>query len=207
MGSRMFAAVVPPREVIEELDAYTDPRRQSDSRLHWASSRQWHLTTLFIDPLPDRSLEPLLESLAEIAARQDAFRVRLAGGGCFPDPTALRVLYLAVQQGSDELAHLAKVSRAAASTAGAAPDGTRYVPHLTLARARTRFDATRWLQIVDSFGAFEFEASELVMFESFLGEGPRGGARHAEVARFGFKAAEEDKWWRRGRPSVAPLDG
>lgn len=182
----MFAAVFPPAAVIEELEEYIAPRRESDRRLSWVWPEQWHLTTVFVDDCPERSLEPLLESLGALAARTPAFDVRLAGGGAFPDPFTTRVLYLGVTSGEESLRALTKHGRAAASTVGAAPDGTRFVPHLTLARTRTRFDATRWLGVLDSFGGFDWRAGELTVIRSHLRQGPRNRSRYEVLAELPF---------------------
>lgn len=182
MTTRIFAAVFPPQQVIEGLEAYIGPRREADSRVRWVWPEQWHLTTLFIDDCPERSLDPLLEGLAEIAARTGPFTVRLGGGGCFPDPFAVRVFYLGVTKGADALRGLSKTSRASASSVGAPPDGTRFVPHLTLARTRTRIDGTRWLGVLDSFGQFEWRATEMQVIRSHRGEGPGRRSRYELLA-------------------------
>lgn len=182
MTTRIFSAVVPPQRVIDGLEEYVGPRRQADSRLRWVWPEQWHLTTLFIDHCPERSLDRLLEGLAEVAARTGPFGVRLSGGGCFPDPFSVRVLFLQVTAGAYALGALSKTSRALASSVGAPPDGTRFVPHLTLARTRTRIDGTRWLGVLDSFGQFEWQASEMQVIRSHRGEGPRGRSRYEVLA-------------------------
>lgn len=186
MTIRVFAAAFPPAAVIEELEEYIAPRRESDRRLSWVWPEHWHLTTLFVDDCRERSLDPLLESLGDLAGRTPAFDIRLGGGGSFPDPFTARVLYLGVTLGAEPLRALAKHGRAAASTAGAAPDGTRFVPHLTLARTRTRFDATRWLGVLDSFGGFAWPATELTVIRSHLRQGPRNRSRYEVLAELPF---------------------
>lgn len=186
MSGRTFAAVFPPQPVIDNLEEFIGPRRDADRRLSWVWPEHWHLTTLFIDDLPDRSLDPLLDGLRELASRTPAFTVRLAGGGCFPDPFAARVFYLGVTAGQQTLTALSKTGRALASTVGAAPDGARFVPHLTLARTRRRFDGTRWLGVLDSFGGFDWTAGELTVIRSHLRQGPRNRSRYELLATLPF---------------------
>lgn len=83
MTTRLFAAIFPPPQLIERLEDYVGPRRETDHRLNWVLPEQWHLTTLFIGDCPERSIEPVLGRLGEIAARATPFRVRLGGAGCF----------------------------------------------------------------------------------------------------------------------------
>lgn len=186
MTMRIFAAAFPPPAVTEELEEYIGPRRESDRRLSWVWPEHWHLTTLFLDDCPERSLDELLDALGELAGRTPEFDVRLAGGGVFPDAFSAKVLYLGVTAGQESLRGLAKHGRAAASTAGAPPDGSRFVPHLTLARIRTRFDATRWLGVLDSFGAFAWRATRLTVVRSHLRQGPRNRSRYEIVAELPF---------------------
>lgn len=166
MTVRLFAALVPPARVVAELEQLVDPRREADDRLRWMTSDTWHVTTLFIEEVREGSLEPLLEALAEMAAARSPFDLSLGGGGAFPDPTSTRNLHLRLDRGAEDVAALARSARATASRSGTSPDGTKFVPHLTLARTRTRFDSSRWLGIVDSFGSFPWRAEELVVHQS-----------------------------------------
>lgn len=183
MGARIFAAVYPPATVREGLEDFIGPRRGLDQRVRWVPEHHWHLTTLFCGSVPDRSVEPLVDGLAEVAARTRPFRIRLAGAGAFPNPYEAHTLFLGVPQGADELAALARSCRAAASRAGTEADGTKFVPHLTLARLKPRFEATRWLRVVDAYAGAGLTADELVVVESFTGEGRGHRVRHEVLAR------------------------
>jgi hypothetical protein len=80
---RMFAAVVPPEDVLEGLEEFLAPRREA-APFRWAPPEQWHLTLAFMAKVPDRSVEDLLERMARAGARRTPFALRLAGGGAFP---------------------------------------------------------------------------------------------------------------------------
>lgn len=178
MTVRLFAAVVPPASVVDALDQLVGPRREADERLRWMTPDTWHVTTLFAEAVPEDSIEPLLEALGEVAAGRDPFEISLNGGGAFPDPATTRNLHLRVDRGAESTGALARSCRATASRVGVAPDGTKFVPHLTLARTRTRFDSSRWLGILDSFGSFDWEADALVVHESI--QHRRGGHTYTE---------------------------
>lgn len=163
---------------------FIEPRRSADPRLTWVSPEQWHITTLFMAEVTPTAMDQLIDSLRDIAARTPRFPIIAHGGKCFPNPFQARLLYLAIDTGARELGHLSRLCRNAANHAGAAPDGTRFVPHLSLARIKRPFDATRWMQIVSSFGEFSWQATRLSLVRSHLGEGPAGAARHEVVERF-----------------------
>ena len=46
-----------------------------------------------------------------------------------------------------------------------------------------RDNATAWLRVLDTFASSAWTVSEVALVESFLGEGPRGRARHEIVER------------------------
>ncbi|MGD8215628.1 hypothetical protein [Aestuariimicrobium sp. Y1814] len=85
--------------------------------------------------------------------------MRVEGALCFPDVSRVKVLAMAVTEGREQLEALARVCRGVASHAGAGPDGSRFRGHLTLARARRPFDATRWVHVVDAFPGWTREAT------------------------------------------------
>lgn len=184
MGARLFAAVLPPEAVVAELDALLEPRRQAGRDVwRWTRPEGWHLTTVFMGSVAPRSLDRLVEGLAAVAGRTVPFGVGIGGALCFPAPDRTRVLALGVPEGHEPLATLARAARDAAAHAGADPDGARFTGHLTLARARRTFDATRWVHVVDSFPGWSWPVGELVLIESHLDD---PGSRYEVLERFPF---------------------
>ncbi len=176
----MFAAVLPPQPLVEELDDLLRPRRGHDPRLRWTRPDGWHLTTAFMADVPDP--ERLEETLGEAAAQVAPFPIRVASGLAFPHPVAARVLALGVTNGAPQPAALATKCRHAANRAGAAPDGARFVGHLTLARANRGIQATKWLGVLDSFPGWTFPVDEVALVQSH-----QVGRNYEVIARFGLR--------------------
>lgn len=166
----MFVAVVPPDDVREDLAAFLDPREG----MRWVASDRMHLTLAFLPEVPERILEPLEERLRRAVADLAPIPCRIGGAGAFPHPDRPAVLWLGVDRGHAGLDALARRVRGAANDAGAAPDGQRFVPHITLARpARTR-SALRWVQILDTYRSREWVVDEVALVDSQLrGRGHR----------------------------------
>ncbi len=183
---RMFVAALPPEEVLADLDEFLDVRREA-AEFRWSSSEQWHLTLAFLAEVSDRQLDGLVERLTAAAGRRAPLTLRLAGGGAFPDPSRARVLYAGVGADLAELDRLAAAARAAAVGAGVRVDGTRFRPHVTLARLSRAQEVTRWLRILDTYRGPSWPLTELALVESRLGEGPRRRPRHEvrETLRIG----------------------
>jgi 2'-5' RNA ligase len=180
----MFVAVAPPEPVLDDLEEFLAPRLEAGGELRWTDPSQWHLTLAFLPDVPDRRLDDLQERLERAAARRTPFEAALQGGGAFPNPYRARVLFAAVAVEGEELRRLATGVRAAATKAGAAPDGGRFHPHLTLARTRRPVEATRWLRVLDTYRGSPWRVEDVVLVESHLGEGPRGRPRHETRAAF-----------------------
>ena len=71
----MFVAVVPPEEVLEDLDTFLSARREAAS-FRWSAAEQWHLTLAFAESVPERALDGLDELLALAAGRRTSFAMR-----------------------------------------------------------------------------------------------------------------------------------
>jgi RNA 2',3'-cyclic 3'-phosphodiesterase len=175
-------ATVPPPEAVADLDDFLDARRDVAGP-RWSDPQRWHLTLAFLPAVPERALDDLVDRLADAVSGRDPVRLSLAGGGCFPDVTRARVLWCGVR-GGESLAPLARSVRAAASVAGAAPEGGPFRPHLTLARFGRPVEGTRWVRLLDAYSGPEWVADEVVLVESHLPRGGRHRPRHEAVARF-----------------------
>lgn len=183
-------AVLPPVDVVEELDEFLEPRRVAVAGslpLRWTLPEQWHLTLAFLAEVPDRALDDLEVRLERAARRRTPFTLSLAGAGAFPHVAGAKVLYAAVTgepEAAEELRRLAVGCRAAATKAGIAVDGARFTPHVTLARSRRPVSALRLAAALDTYASRSFPVEEIALVQSHLGEGPRGRPRYAVRASF-----------------------
>ena len=193
---RIFAAIVPPPQVVESLEEFLSSRQEADRDLRWTLPDQWHVTLAFSAQAPERSEDDLLERLTRAGRRRRAFRMRLGGVGAFPHVARGRVLYLASViespwNGDEELLRLATGARAAFAKAGCPVEGSKFTPHNTLARLGRPSDLTRWVRVVDTFAGDWFTVEEFVLLESHLGQGPRGKPRYEERGRFSIGGRAE----------------
>jgi 2'-5' RNA ligase len=172
---RMFVAVLPPLEVVEDLAEFVEPRQERDSPLRWSSQEQWHLTLAFLPAVADRDLDELVERLAEVAERRAEFELRLQGAGSFPNPAQGKVLWTGVAGDVDPLTRLSASSRSAAVRAGIEVDGSKFRPHVTLARASRPMELTRWLRVFDLYTGPSWQVEEIALVQSQLGH---GGSRY-----------------------------
>lgn len=187
---RMFVAVVPPVEVLEDLGEFLTPRQVAEPDFRWTAREQWHLTLAFMANVEDRHLDDLVARLERAAARRTSFDLRIAGGGAFPNPARAKVLFAGVDAGTshEELTRLATGARAGASKSGAVTGGGRFHPHLTLARLKRPAEVSRWVRVFESYRGPTWTAGEITLVQSHLGEGPRRRPRYEVAGTFPLRS-------------------
>ena len=183
---RLFVALVPPADALDELAAAVDALRATPG-LRWTRPEQWHVTLAFLAEVDDRAREALTPRLERVARRHAPPTLALAGGGRFGG----RVLWTRVDGDRAALRRLADAVRAAARRCGLPVDTRPYRPHLTLARtlARARDPATDLAPLaaaLDGFAGRPWSASDLHLVRSVLGAGPGRTAHHEPVASWPF---------------------
>ncbi|MDT9595349.1 RNA 2',3'-cyclic phosphodiesterase [Nocardioides zeae] len=181
---RIFTAVLPPADVLAHLDDFLDVRRHA-AALRWSRVEQLHLTLAFAAEVDEWRLDEVVERTAAAAARRTAFDLRVAGGGAFPHADAGKVLWAGLEvdaAGAGELEALARGARSALSTAGAAVDGGRFRPHVTVARSGRPVQLSDWVRLLDAYAGPAWRVDEVAVVASHLGEGARRRPRHEVLA-------------------------
>ncbi|MFZ9888977.1 MAG: RNA 2',3'-cyclic phosphodiesterase [Myxococcota bacterium] len=124
----LFAAISLPSAVQEALAPFLERLRAMAPGASHPSPSDLHLTLRYWGP---GGIAPrqAAETVARVASKQQVFPLALGGLGSFGSPTQLRVLWLDVRIGAEQVAHLA-------AALGGEP--RLFVPHVTLAKARHR---------------------------------------------------------------------
>ena len=199
--SRMFVAVTPPEAVTEDLEQFLAPRREA-AAFRWTPAEQFHLTLAFVESVPDRAYDEMVDRLAAAAAKRQPVRATVTGGGAFPNVGRAKVLFAGIETDSEELERLAAGARTALTTAGVPVAGRRFRAHLTLARMGRPVEATNWVRLLEAYTGPSWMIEEVALVESHLGEGPRRRPRHEVVETFSLGPAGSAP----GRPD-APARG
>lgn len=182
---RMFVAVVPPENALEDLGEFLRPRQEAGRGFRWTVPDQWHVTLAFMPEVEDRVLDDLLARLERAAARRTPFTVTVAGGGAFPNAGRAKVLFAGLDvSDEEELRRLKTGARAAANKAGAEAEGGHFHPHVTLARIGRPLDVTKWIRVLEAYRGPTWTASQVSLVASYLGEGPRKRPRYEVIESF-----------------------
>jgi RNA 2',3'-cyclic 3'-phosphodiesterase len=142
---------------------------------------KWHFTLRFLGPTPREARDAIVARLSN-ASLGSEFTLRFGELGAFPNARRARILWLGVTRGGERLSELAAVAEDAARSAGFAPEGRGFQPHLTLSRIDPPRAISALLAQKHCYD-IEMAVTELILYRSQLGGGP---ARYEEVARFGL---------------------
>lgn len=145
----------------------------------WVEARNLHVTLRFIGEVDEGLAAEIDEALAQVQA--PAFDLALTGFGTF-GRSKPNHLWAAVEK-TPALLHLQAKVEAALSRLGLAPEGRKYLPHVTLARLRDAPVARVQDFIVHAspFHAGPWPVRNFVLFSSHLGH---GGAEYEVVAEY-----------------------
>ena len=140
---------------------------------------KWHFTLRFLGPTTREARDAIVARLSD-AKLGSRFNVRFGELGAFPNARRARILWLGLARGGERLSELAAVAEDAARSAGFAPEGRGFKPHLTLSRIDPPQAISALLAQRHRYD-IEMAVTELILYRSQLGGGP---ARYEEVARF-----------------------
>jgi 2'-5' RNA ligase len=171
---RLFVAVTPPPEALDELSSATAAMRSARPELRWTRPDQWHLTLAFLGEVDDQARADLSVRLGRAAAGHPPMRLALHGVGRFGN----RVLWTSVAGDVVALRRLAASVRAAARRARVAVEDRPYRPHVTLARGREGTDLRPVVDALAGFAGHTWTAGELHLVRSRLGAGPERTSRY-----------------------------
>src|SRR3954469_3086588 len=185
---RLFAAVLPPQDVSDELALKVAELRRlpGASELRWTGVPGWHFTLAFYGEVDEPVVPELSARLERAARRTPCFPLALRGGGQFGHG---RALWAGAFGDLPVLRLLAERAEAAARKAGVEMgEHRRYKAHLTVARSREAVEVRPYLDRLGDFAGRAWTVEELVLVRSDL---PRSGVageqpRYEAVARWGF---------------------
>jgi 2'-5' RNA ligase len=131
---RLFVSV--DLDGLAESVAAVQERFEGTSGLNLTDPTQAHLTLKFIGDRPEEDVPALVAALERAVETADLapFEARFAGLGVFPNPQYIRVVWLGVREGSEELTTLYEHVERELVDLGLDPEEHEFTPHVTLAR-------------------------------------------------------------------------
>jgi 2'-5' RNA ligase len=161
--------------IVERIRADREVVASGERDVRWVRMDGLHLTLRFLGPTPERDVPSVADAVRRGADGHDSFEIGIDGGGSFPNPRRPRTLWLAVTQGTSELAALAQAVDRELVAAGWPASERPFRAHLTVARSDgipAGADVARRLAEAAAGLDLRSAADRVVLFESITGRGP-----------------------------------
>ena len=176
---RAFVAVGIPDLQRERLAGYLETCRALSHGFRWVTPDSLHLTIRFLGGVDPGRLNDLAAALRTLQV--EPFEVDFGAVGTFGRGTAVRVVWLRLAAGGDDLGRLAGQVEARSAALGFEPEARPYNPHLTLARSRQR-RGERLRELPPPPDVPGWTVTGFRLYRSRLG---RGGATYSVLEEFG----------------------
>jgi 2'-5' RNA ligase len=154
--------------------------------VRWVPPENLHVTLRFLGDIPPAQVPVLAGALAEIAAGQSPFRLRLGRVAGFPSARRPRVISCEVGPRAP-LEQLAEAVEQAVAKLGFEPEQRRFRPHLTLGRVRDRIRAHPPVTAPVTAAGEAQSVDAITLFRSRLG---RSGATHTPLERISLGGSD-----------------
>ena len=181
---RLFVSVDLPDALVPAVEALQAELRDA-SGLDFTDPTQAHVTLKFLGEVGEHRIETVEDAVGEAinAAGIDPFEATIEGIGAFPSVEYIRVVWLGIGRGGEELSRLHETIEARTTDLGFDPEDHEFTPHVTLARmnhAGGKDLVKRVLRERDP-GVGSMRVNEVRLTESELGA---GGPEYSTVVRF-----------------------
>ncbi|MBI5136159.1 MAG: RNA 2',3'-cyclic phosphodiesterase [Nitrospirae bacterium] len=177
---RLFVAIDFPKTARERLSMLC--HGLPDAR--WIDPAQMHLTVRFIGEVEGSVMLDVREALATVV--MTPFELMLMGVGHFPPRGKPTTLWTGADGGDALHTLFARVSRALEG-AGIAPEGRKYMPHVTLARL-SGTPPTRVAGYMQHHAAFTVPPFPVTAFHLYESTLTAKGALHRKAASYPLHA-------------------
>lgn len=160
-------------EIPAEIGFLLSLKRGGLPGARWIDPENYHITLRFIGDVDNSTADEAADVLERLN-HSLSFRIRLDHLGSFGGDKP-RSLYAGIE-GNETLVRLQAAQERMLQRAGLAPEGRKFVPHVTLARLRgaSSYDVAHFIASAGRFTPIEFEVSRFVLYSSrdSVGGGP-----------------------------------
>lgn len=156
------------RELIEDLKRGA---KFTGARPNWVRPESIHLTLKFLGNIGEEMIEPIGNSIKEIAAGTDPFTLRALGLGVFPHERRPRVFWCGLSKGEKQIISVQRKVDAAMLDFGFEKEKRPFHPHLTLARMKSMKGADALMKMLRNHKnrrVGECPIDKLVLYKSQL---------------------------------------
>jgi RNA 2',3'-cyclic 3'-phosphodiesterase len=166
---RAFLGIAVPEALKEKI--IQAQSRLSRFDIKFVEPNNFHFNLKFFGELDEAKIPEIKAILDDVCKEIKPFEIRIAGAGAFPSSNYIRVLWLDVKEGREELVSLGEKVQTSIQNLGYGAED-KFVPHLTLGRVRSSRDSAAIASAMEKLNDFEvgkMKIDRLVLFRSVLG--------------------------------------
>lgn len=184
---RLFIAIELTPPVREHVSGIAARARSTEiGPCSWVRTDNLHVTVKFLGEVPEPQIPEVCAALGKVMAGGPIV-LRSSHLECFPPRGPVRVIAAGLSGEIERLRDAHAQIETACAQIGIPAEGRRFVPHITLARARRGLPARARNELEsitrDDFPGAEMAAGKFVLMESRL---KPTGAEYLPLARFRF---------------------
>ena len=181
LDKRIFVGFPVSRKIARTIPLLQSTIPDKKGIIRWLSGKNIHLTLSFLGNIAADRIPELIECLKE-AVKVKYFNITIEGTGVYPSPSHPRILWLGVNEGSDELITLHIEVEKRVKKFKDNPKKVKFTPHITIARVwglKREIDFIPFMNTV--YSPIEFDVNSIYLYESQL---VPEGAQYTILAEF-----------------------
>jgi len=182
---RAFIGIDIDETVRQKLVAVQEQLTATGAGLKLVEPSNIHVTMKFIGEISDDKVVSVSEALKRAAAGTKQFDIRVKGVGVFPNLGYIRVVWVGVTDGREDVVNLQQKIERELQPLGFHPERD-FVPHLTIARVKTARGKGRLAAFVKEMGDAEFGITRVQAIELKQSRLTQKGPIYSALARVEF---------------------
>jgi 2'-5' RNA ligase len=155
---RLFVAVELSEAQREALSQMLAELKDVGADVKWVEAENLHVTLKFIGEVQEKDVEKVKAELSGLLSGKGSFAISLKGVGCFPGWDYMKVLWVGIGEGADELAGLA--AKLGGLSFGK-KDARGFKTHVTLGRVKSARAKEALVAKMKEFAAKEFGGADV----------------------------------------------
>ena len=169
---RIFAAVELSTSVRDRIQQHIEQLRAAVPECHpsWSRVENIHLTVKFFGDVEESKIAQIANAASRAVMNFSSFQILINDTGAFPKPSQPRVLWIGVEDPTNQLLRLQSEFETECAREGFTKEERAFRPHLTIARIRKPEGARKLADVNNNLGfeVMDLQVNELVVFRSEL---------------------------------------
>lgn len=188
---RAFIAIELPKVIREKLAEIQDELKKSRADVKWVDPGNIHLTLKFLGERDDKKIREIGEVLEEVAAKTDAYAIRLSALGAFPRVESPRVLWVGLDTGEAQTKDIADKLESGIALLGIPKEDRPFSSHITIGRTRSGENIAQLSGLLEALEKkpqeynLGFEVKKITLYKSTL---TPAGPVYAPIKEVSLKA-------------------